>query len=87
MGEYGCGLLNVLFGHGGENKGVGEALNERWEGAGRCMWSLQCDDQTELGMLCMLFDMVLLEKDNERRNRQRRECAGNRGSGRQKGRG
>jgi len=61
VGEYGCGLLDVLIGHDGENKGVGEALNERrWKGAGRCVWSLQCDDLTELGKVCVLFDMVFI---------------------------
>jgi hypothetical protein len=48
------------------------------------MWSLQCNDLTGLGMVYMLLIWFIIEKDNERRNKQREECAGNRGSGRQK---
>jgi hypothetical protein len=46
-----------------------------------------CDDQTGLGMVCMLLIWFIVEKDNEGRNKQREECAGNRRSGRQKVRG
>ena len=52
---------------------------------GSCI-SVQRSDRTRKGVYA--FGMVLLEmKSCERRNRQRKECAGDRGSRRQKGRG